>query len=104
MLDTKECHQRVIAMLTAARKRIGIRQQELAERMQIPQSYVSRMEQGHRQIRLCEFFLLATALEFDVVKAVRQLTTPSSDCPPRRPRRAKRNSPARRRQTTKAAA
>jgi transcriptional regulator with XRE-family HTH domain len=66
-------HQRVIAILVAARAKAGLTQQQLADRLGKPQSFVAKYEGGERRIDVVEFVAIAHALEFDASRAVREI-------------------------------
>jgi transcriptional regulator with XRE-family HTH domain len=51
--------------LTAARKGVGLSQSELAERLEKPQSFVSKYERGERRLDVLEFFQVADAMNID---------------------------------------
>jgi transcriptional regulator with XRE-family HTH domain len=51
--------------LAAARRRANLTQDELASRLQKPQSFVSDFERGQRRIDLVEFVVIARALGVD---------------------------------------
>lgn len=55
----------VVEVLVAARKSAGLRQQDLADRLGKPQSFVSRIEGGQRRVDLLEFYALAVAMQTD---------------------------------------
>lgn len=66
-------HVRLIALLVAAREKAGLTQQELADRLERPQSFVAKYEGGERRIDVVEFVAIARALEFDAARAVREI-------------------------------
>lgn len=66
-------HVRMIALLTAARERAGLTQQQLADRLDKPQSYVAKYEGGERRVDVVEFIAIARALAFDPARAVREI-------------------------------
>ena len=68
-------HQRLIALLVAARAKAGLTQQQLADRLGRPQSFVAKYEGGERRIDLIEFLGIAHALEFDAARAVREIAS-----------------------------
>jgi transcriptional regulator with XRE-family HTH domain len=68
-------HQRVIALLVNARAKAGLTQQQLADRLGKPQSFVAKYEGGERRIDLIEFLAIAYALEFDPARAVREIAS-----------------------------
>ena len=51
--------------LAAIRKRAGINQDQLAELLQKPQSFVSACERGQRRIDILELLRIAAALKLD---------------------------------------
>lgn len=53
----------VVEELVAARKAAGLRQQDLAERLGKPQSFISRIEGGQRRIDVLEFYAIAKAMK-----------------------------------------
>jgi transcriptional regulator with XRE-family HTH domain len=57
-----ERYKRLCALLTEERKRNGLSQQQLAERLGRPQSYVSKYERGERRLDVIEFVEIAEAL------------------------------------------
>lgn len=60
-------------MLVEARKRAGLKQTELAERLGQPQSYVSKYERGERRLDVVEFLEVAGVLDLDVCAFLREL-------------------------------
>ena len=66
-------HKRLIALLVAAREKAGFTQQQLADRLGKPQSFVAKYEGGERRIDVIEFLTIANTLEFDPARAVREL-------------------------------
>ncbi len=57
----------MLEALVAARKRAGVSQVELSERLGKPQPFVSKIERGVRRIDVIEFFVIARALDLDPV-------------------------------------
>ena len=58
---TKE-YEHVLSRLIAARKNAGLTQDELAERLNKPQSFVSKYERGERRLDIVEFMNVALAI------------------------------------------
>jgi len=73
MLDTRNCHRLVVDHIVNERKRLGLQQAEIAQRLGQHQSFISRLESGARRIEVCEFFLVARAIGFDPHAALVQL-------------------------------
>lgn len=71
-----------LELLRAARKGAGLTQQELAEKLRRPQSFVAKYENGERRIDVVEFVALARALDVSPVALLRRLveaTSPGKD-------------------------
>ncbi len=66
-------HQRLLTLLVAAREKAGLTQQQLADRLGKPQSFVAKYEVGERRIDLIEFVAISHALQFDPARAVREI-------------------------------
>jgi transcriptional regulator with XRE-family HTH domain len=66
-------HQKLIALLAGAREKAGLTQQQLADLLDKPQSYVAKYEGGERRVDLVEFIAIARALDFDPARAVREI-------------------------------
>ena len=63
-----DANQVVIDVLVSARKKAGLRQEDLAAKLGKTQSLISRIESGQRRIDLIEFYAIATAINADPVK------------------------------------
>lgn len=61
------------AALTAARKSAGISQRELATRLNVPHSWVAKVESGERRIDVVEFWWFMSACDADPASASRAL-------------------------------
>ncbi len=60
-------------MLVAAREKAGLTQQQLADRLGKPQSFISKYEGGERRIDVIEFIAIADALDMDASRAIRDV-------------------------------
>jgi transcriptional regulator with XRE-family HTH domain len=69
-------HLKLRELLIAARKRAGLTQQEVAERLGRPQSFVAKYEGGERRLDVVEFVQVAAALGADATRIIRTLTRP----------------------------
>lgn len=58
----------------SARKNRGITQVLLAKRLDKPQSYVSKYENGERRLDVVEFLDIAACLELDAAAFIQKLT------------------------------
>lgn len=65
------------AEIQAARAEAGLSQRELAIKLSVPHSWVSKVENGERRIDLIEFFWLIAACEADPI-AIAQRVMPLS--------------------------
>ncbi len=63
-------HQALMQVLVETRKSKGVTQQELADRLQRPQSYVAKIETGERRLDVVEFVEWFLALNADPKAAV----------------------------------
>ncbi|HEY8540089.1 MAG TPA: helix-turn-helix transcriptional regulator [Steroidobacteraceae bacterium] len=66
-------HARLIALLAAAREKAGLTQQQLADRLGKPQSFVAKYEGGERRLDVVEFLAIARALDLDPARAVKEI-------------------------------
>jgi transcriptional regulator with XRE-family HTH domain len=62
-----------LELLVAARERAGLTQQQLADRLGKPQSFISKYEGGERRIDVIEFIAIADALQMDPSRAIRDI-------------------------------
>ena len=62
---------RLLALLREARRRAGLTQTEVAERLGKPQSYVAKVEGGERRLDTIEMIAFAQAIGADPVRIVR---------------------------------
>ena len=58
-------HQRFLELLVRARRQAGLTQQAVAERLDRPQSFVAKYENGERRLDVLEFLAVAQALGAD---------------------------------------
>jgi transcriptional regulator with XRE-family HTH domain len=58
-------YSRITAKLTAARKQAGLTQQQLADHLGKPQSFVSKLERGERRLDVLEFLAICEVLMVD---------------------------------------
>ncbi|MEO0383615.1 MAG: helix-turn-helix transcriptional regulator [Pseudomonadota bacterium] len=58
-------YRTAVEVLIDARKRANLTQQEVADRMGKPQSFVAKTERGERRLDVVEFAKLAHALDVD---------------------------------------
>lgn len=66
-------HVRLLELLVAAREKAGFTQQQLADRLGKPQSFISKYEGGERRIDVVEFIAIADALDMDASRAIREI-------------------------------
>lgn len=60
-------------LLRECRERAGLRQIDVAERLDEPQSFVSKYESGERRLDVIEFRTVCKALGADYLKVLRDL-------------------------------
>ena len=66
-------HARLLELLVAAREKAGLTQQQLADRLGKPQSFISKYEGGERRIDVIEFITIADELQMDASRAIRDI-------------------------------
>lgn len=59
--------------MTAARKKAGLTQHQLAAKLHRPQSFIAKYENGERRVDVVEFVEICRALDADPVKLIRNL-------------------------------
>lgn len=72
---SEETYERFQRMLVEARKKSGLSQQEVADRLGRPQTYVSKCELGTRRMDVVEFLEMAEVLGFDPATFIKKLRT-----------------------------
>lgn len=68
-----ETYERFTQQLTEARKQSGLSQQEVADRLGRPQTYVSKCERGTRRMDVVEFLEMADVIGFDPIAFLKKL-------------------------------
>lgn len=66
-------HAYFLDLLLAARRRAQLTQQQLADRLGKPQSFVAKYEGGERRLDVIEFLHLSQFLGIDAARTMRQL-------------------------------
>jgi transcriptional regulator with XRE-family HTH domain len=59
--------------LIAARHEADLTQQELADRLKRPQSFIAKVEKGERRIDVIEFLALVDAIGADPIRIIRAI-------------------------------
>ena len=59
--------------LVAARREAGLTQQDLATRINRPQSFVSKYERGERRLDVLEFVMMCHAVSVDPCSIIREV-------------------------------
>ncbi len=67
-------YRKVLDWLIAARKAAGPTQQQVADRLGKPQSFVAKYEGGERRLDVVEFVTIAKLLKADPASAIRLIT------------------------------
>lgn len=66
-------HQRLCALIRRLREEKGVTQSALAERLDVPQSFVSKIETGERRLDVLELRALCAGLQVPLKKFVQML-------------------------------
>ena len=61
------------SVLVRARERAGLKQSEVAARLALPASYLSKVENGTRRLDVIEFIQIAHAMNSDPAEIIREL-------------------------------
>jgi ribosome-binding protein aMBF1 (putative translation factor) len=67
-------HAAFCELMVQARKKAGLTQHEVAERLKKPQSFVAKYEGGERRIDVIQFLTITRAIGADPAKILRTLT------------------------------
>ena len=67
-------YRKVLDWLIAARKAAGLTQQQVADRLGKPQSFVAKYEGDERRLDVVEFVTIAKLLKADPASAIRLIT------------------------------
>lgn len=68
-------HRRLCELLIAARRSAGLTQEVVAKRLDKPQSFVAKYENGERRIDVIELIRIAKALDSDPLEIVAELAS-----------------------------
>jgi transcriptional regulator with XRE-family HTH domain len=68
-----EAYRHLCELLIKARKKAGLTQAQLAERLDRPQSFVAKYESGERRLDVVELLTIAQAIETDPLRMVRSV-------------------------------
>lgn len=72
-------YRRALLLLVAARRRAGVTQQELARRLERPQSFVSKYERGERRLDIVEFLRITRLVGAEPYDLLRQVEAGSGE-------------------------
>ncbi len=61
-----EKHKKLCRLLVEARKKAGLTQQDLADKISKPQSFVAKVEGGERRLDVIELMEIAAILSLDI--------------------------------------
>jgi transcriptional regulator with XRE-family HTH domain len=64
--------ERFLNLLRQVRERAGVTQVELARKLKVPQSFVSKIETGERRVDIVELELICKALGISLTKFVQK--------------------------------
>ena len=81
-------YEALCKLLRKARRTAGLRQEQLAARLNRPQSFVSKYESGERRVDLVELDEICHALGITLSHFVKEFTTATKSEPPSRKSKA----------------
>lgn len=70
---SSQSYRVAISVVTAARRKAGLTQRDLAERLGKPPSFVAKIETGERRLDLVEFVAIARALNLSPAEFIGQV-------------------------------
>jgi transcriptional regulator with XRE-family HTH domain len=70
--------EKLAALLRSVRSKAGLTQAEVADRLEVPQSFVSKYESGERRLDLIELKQICKALRISLVDFVQRFEKESS--------------------------
>lgn len=70
-------YQLFIKLLREAREKAGLTQQQVADALEQPQSYVAKYEKGERRLDVVEFLEVCEAIEISSNSILRKLSATS---------------------------
>lgn len=70
---TSPLQKKLAAMLVEFRKKAGLRQVDLAEKLGVYQSWVTHLESGQRRVDVVELIELGRVMDFDPAEVVKKL-------------------------------
>ena len=76
-------HRKLLESLIAARLRRDLTQTELADRLGVAQTYVSKYEVGERRLDVIELILVCDQLGVDPARLLKSVAAAVRDSPPR---------------------
>jgi transcriptional regulator with XRE-family HTH domain len=71
--EVASVRRRICAALRDTREAAGLTQSELAQRLGVAQSYVSKVENGDRRIEVAELLLICAALGVPIVTFLKRI-------------------------------
>jgi transcriptional regulator with XRE-family HTH domain len=66
-------YQRFVSLLKQSRLGKNVSQEQLAQRLGKPQSFVSKFESGERRLDVCEYIDICQALEINPTRIIKAL-------------------------------
>lgn len=63
------------SVLARARERAGFKQSDVAAKLGVPASYLSKIENGTRRLDVIEFLRIAEAIDVEPAEIVKELTS-----------------------------
>ena len=68
-------------LLIKSRKEVGLKQSEVAHKLQKPQSFVSKYESGERRLDVIEFIEISEVLNINPIDIIKELIKNNEDSP-----------------------
>jgi transcriptional regulator with XRE-family HTH domain len=71
-----DSYQTLLSLLVEARNAEGLTQQQLADKLERPQSFISKIENGDRRLDVIEFLQICRLLRADPYAVLKRIETP----------------------------
>lgn len=85
-------HARLGAFLCSIRVEVGISQRELGMRLNLPQSFISKLERGERQLQVLELIAICEIFELEPTSFLKSFMELPLDTIPKVTRAPRKNS------------
>lgn len=83
---SKDDYNKLLGLLYQLRASSGLRQTDLAERLNVPQSFISKLESGERKLDILEFIVYCETFNMNPIEIFTKLVNLVHETKPKIPR------------------